>query len=426
MKNILSFFIIIISLNLQAQYKEYAYGTPYRIGDTVQVSSKNSLFKAVKSFTAYSIPSDNQYWDFAGAMSDAKIRELDARLKAAEAEIVKQKSTNLLFSESIAAIEDKLDAAPVPDPSPTPTTGYLSLPLSTAIVVSGKTNIVIENVRFENTASVSLYISSSSGITVKNCFFNKSASESIVVENSKNITIQNCLFNGATCGVYATTSQAVKVTNNQFVNMRMRADNSSRGQFVQFNTVTGAGNEISENEGENFAGESNPEDMISLYKSSGTASSPILVKNNKGRGGGPSLSGGGIVAGDYGGDYIRIENNHLVNPGNYGIAVAGGNYNVLNNNRVYSDFHSYNNAGVIIWAQGGVSCSNITYTNNHVNWPYKLGGLNNAFIEGNCGALIQSGNVFNESLSAMMPDFPVHLIDFITPTELLKIRGKVN
>lgn len=403
MRYIFTFFVFIISISSQAQYKEFVAGY-YRVGDTVQVSSKNSLFRAVKSFTASSIPSDNQYWDFAGAMSEAKIKELDARLKIVEA---------------------KLNATPTPiptDPTPIPSNGYLSLPLSTAIIVSSKTNVVIENVRFENTASVSLYISGSSGITVRNCFFNKSGAEAIVIEGSKSVTIENCLFNGATCGVYATTSQGIKVINNQFVNMRMRADNSSRGQFVQFNTVTGAGNEISGNKGENFTGESNPEDMISLYKSSGTSASPILIRNNKGRGGGPSLSGGGIVAGDYGGDYIRIENNQLVNPGNYGIAVAGGNYNVLNNNRVYSDFHSYNNAGVIIWAQGGVSCSNVTYTNNHVNWPYKLGGQNNAFIEGNCGAVVQSGNVFNESLSVMIPDFPSHLIDFITPTELLTIR----
>lgn len=305
-----------------------------------------------------------------------------------------------------------------------PSTGYLSLPLSSAKTISGQANQIIENLRFENTTTQSLYISNSSNITIRNCFFNKSAAEAIVVENSKNITIEKCLFNGVTTGVYAASSQAIKVANNQFVNVRMRADNSSRGQFVQFNNVTGAGNEISGNNGENFTGESNPEDMISLFKCYGTSTSPILVKDNKGKGGGPSLSGGGIVCGDYGGDYIHIENNQLVNPGNYGIAIAGGNYNILNNNRVYSDFHSYNNAGVIIWGQQGAACSNVRYTNNRINWPYKLGGQNNLYNNGNCGAVLNTGNVYNETLAVMMPDFPKHLIDFITPEELLKIRGK--
>ncbi len=304
------------------------------------------------------------------------------------------------------------------------TKSYLSLPLSTTKVITNQSNVVIENMRFENALSVALYVGNSSNITIRNCFFNKGVAEAIVLEGSKNITIVDCLFNGFVAGVYATTCQSVKVNNNQFVNMRMRADGSSRGQFVQFNTVTGAGNEVMNNKGENFPGESNPEDQVSMFKSSGTATSPLLIKNNMFRGGGPSLSGGGIVAGDYGGDYIIIENNQLVNPGNYGIAVAGGNYNVLNNNRVYSDYHSYNNAGVIIWGQGGASCSNVTYTNNHINWPYKLYGQNNVHINGNCGALKESGNVYNESLSVMMPDFPKHLIDFITPDELLKIRAK--
>lgn len=409
MKNIL-IFLLLVSANSFSQYKEFVPGY-YRVNDTVQVSVKNSLFKAVKNFNASSIPSDNQYWDFAGNM-------FESRLKAIEAAIERQKATNLLFSESIVAIEDRLDATPVPTPS-----SYLTLPLSPPIIVSGKENIVIENLRFESSPSVALYIGNSSNITIRNCFFNKSASELIVVEGSKNITIEKCLFNGATCGVYATSSQSVKVNNNQFVNMRMRVDGSSRGQFVQFNTVIGAGNEVMNNKGENFPGESNPEDQISMFKSSGTEASPILIKNNMFRGGGPSLSGGGIVAGDYGGDYIIIENNQLVNPGNYGIAVAGGNYNVLNNNHVYSDYHTYNNAGVIIWGQSGVACSNVTYTNNHINWPYKDGGQNNLYLNSNCGTIKQFGNVYNESLAVMIPDFPKHLIDFVTPEELLKIRN---
>lgn len=346
------------------------------------------------------------------------------RLAALEAFVTQQKQTNLLFSESIAAVESKLDASTIPGTTLPTVSKYLSLPLSVPKVISGQANVVIENVRFENTIGVSLYISGCSNVTIRNCFFNKSAQECIVIENSSNVRAENNLFNGATCGVYATTSTGIKVINNQFVNMRMRADNSSRGQFVQFNTVTGAGNEISGNKGENFPGESNPEDMISLFKSSGTAASPILVRNNKGRGGGPSLSGGGIVAGDYGGDYIIIESNELVNPGNYGVAIVGGHYNVLNNNRVYSDFHSYNNAGVIIWAQGGATGSNVTYTNNHINWPYKGGGQNNLFNSGNMGSVVDTGNVYNEPLAVMLPNFPAHLIDFVTPEELLKLRGK--
>lgn len=346
------------------------------------------------------------------------------RLRALEDFMAQQKATNLLFSESIAGIEDKL-AAPTETTTPIPVPGYLSLPKSDTIAINGVTGKVYENIMIEGTAAS---LTNCSDITFRNCTFLRSSAELMVLQGCKNILVEKCLFGLGTAGVYAASSQGVRVINSQFFNMRQRvnADGSkARGQFVQFNTVTGAGNEISGNKGENFFGESDPEDMISIFRSSGTAASPILVKNNMGRGGGPSTSGGGIVAGDNGGDYIVIDNNQLVNPGNYGVAIAGGHNNVLNGNRVYSDFHTWNNAGVIIWAQSGVTGSNVTYTNNHINWPYKNGlGQNNLFNNGNMGPVTESGNVYNEPLSVMMPDFPEHLIDFITPDELLKLRGK--
>lgn len=417
MKYILSFFVFIISLAVQAQYKEYAYGTPYRIGDTVQVSSKNSLFKAVKSFTAYTVPSDNQYWDFAGAMSEAKIKELDARLKAAELEIIKQMSTNLLFSESIAAIEDKLDSTPVPVPS----TGYLSLPLSTVKTIANQTNAVIENLRFENATGVMIKITNSSNITIRNCFFNKGAAEAINVYMGANIRVENCLFNGVTTGVYASISTGIKVINNQFVNVRKRADNA-RGQFIQFNNVTGEGNEVSGNKGENFAGESNPEDLINMYGSSGTAISQILIKGNMFRGGGPSGSGGGIIAGDYNGSYITIDGNTLLNPGQYGIAIAGGNNNVVTNNKIFSKQFAWSNIALYIWMQGGAtSCANNTVKGNRATWINKNGVSNVAWNAGNC-----TGTVFENPapITEAELNVPEHLIDYITPEELLRIRGK--
>ena len=179
-----------------------------------------------------------------------------------------------------------------PVPAPVPTTfNYLALPKSGPKFIYQKSNVVIENLQFEYSGRMSLYIKQSSNITVRNCFFNKSALEAINVESSSNITIENCLFNDAQSGVYVMQSQVIKVVNNQFVNVRKRED-GSRGQFVQFNQVTGEGNIIENNKGENFPDESNPEDLISLYQSHGTAASPILVRNNIFRGGGPSISGG--------------------------------------------------------------------------------------------------------------------------------------
>jgi len=172
--------------------------------------------------------------------------------------------------------------------------------------------------------------------------------------------------------VYAESCTGIKVDNNQFTNVR---GGFPRGQFVQFNTVTGAGNEIKNNVGENVLGAGrDPVDLINLYKSSGTAASPIWVAGNKFRGGGPDTTGGGIMTGDNGGNYQQIENNILVDAGQYGIAIASGtNINILNN-QVYARQQPWTNVGIYAWNQtAGTTCSLNTVQGNSVNFTNKHG-----------------------------------------------------
>jgi len=314
--------------------------------------------------------------------------------------------------------------APTPTtPTPTPTTGYLALPLSPAKDLSGQSNVIIENLRFENVPGIALKLHGSSNITIRNCFFNKAGLEAIDIQQSTNITVTNCLFNGVETGVYALNSQTIKVNNNQFVNMRQRrkedGSGAGRGQFVQFNSSGGPGCEIMNNKGENFFGESDPEDMINMYSSSGTAASPILIKGNVFRGGGPSESGGGIIAGDNNGSYVIIDGNTLMNPGQYGISIAGGNNNIVINNKIFSKQFSWSNIALYIWAQAGAACSNNTIKSNRASWINKDGVQNLAWNAGNC-----TGTVWEDPtlITEAEMNVPAHLIDFITPTELLQIR----
>ncbi|HKO82083.1 MAG TPA: right-handed parallel beta-helix repeat-containing protein [Chitinophagaceae bacterium] len=314
--------------------------------------------------------------------------------------------------------------APAPEPTPTPVpptsgTAFLSLTKSsTGRVISGQSNVVIENLQFTNVTGNPLYIKGSNNITIRNCFFNKATAEAIVIENSATITVENCLFNGVTTGVYALSSQTIKVRNNQFVNVRQRSI-GGRGQFVQFNGVTGAGNAIEGNKGENFAGESDPEDLISLFRSSGTASSPIYVRNNMFRGGGPSASGGGIMSGDYGGSYQIVENNTLLDPGQYGIAAAGGSNITLINNKIYAKQQPFTNNPLYVWAQQGAACSNINVKGNRVYWIDKTGTRNNGWNAGNCSS---TSFEYPTTITLAEMGVPTHLITMITPTELLQIR----
>lgn len=309
-----------------------------------------------------------------------------------------------------------------------PTTGASKLLALTTVRTTGMTittdGTVIENTIFRNINGNALYIKAKN-VTVRNCFFDKGTAEAIVCDGASNVTIEYCLFNGVTTGVYALSSQSIKVNNNEFVNVRMR-DAASRGQFVQFNGVTGAGSSISDNRGENFPGESNPEDLISLYRSSGTASSPILVKNNVFRGGGPSASGGGIMSGDYGGSYQIVEGNKLIDPGQYGLGIAGGGSISVINNIVVARQQSFTNNPLYMWAQAGVSCSGNTVRGNKIYWLDKSGGFNGGWDSGNCG-----GSSFEYPAKFASYDAGIaatgikgHFLQYVNAAELLKIRGK--
>ena len=297
---------------------------------------------------------------------------------------------------------------------------YLSLPEETPVTYKNISNLVIENLQFTNKSGANLVFINCRDITIRNCYFGRSGAEAIVLEECSNIQIEKCLFAYNLTGVYAASSSTIKVINNQFVNVRQRSG-PARGQFVQFNHVTGAGNEISDNKGENFPGESNPEDLISMFKSSGTAASPIRIKNNMFRGGGPSTSGGGIVLGDYGGRFIIAENNTLLNPGQYGMAVAGGSDMTILNNKIYARQQPFTNNPLFVWAQAGVSCSDIIVKDNRANWIDKKGNINGGWDAGNCK---NTSFEYPAPITEAEMNIPAHLIDFVTPDELLKIREK--
>lgn len=303
--------------------------------------------------------------------------------------------------------------------TPTPSTGYLSLPLSGKIIA--KSGQVIENLRFENMADVAIRVGDASNVIIRNCAFVKTGAEAIEMENASNVTVTNCFFFGVTTGVYALSSTTIKVDNNQFVNVRQRSG-GGRGQFVQFNGVGGAGNSVSNNKGENFLDESNPEDLISMFNSSGTASSPILIRNNMFRGGGPSASGGGIMAGDYGGSYQIVENNVLLNPGQYGYAASGGFNIQIINNKVFAKQQPFTNNPLYVadYAPNS-SCGNIIVKGNRVNWTDRNGNKNNGWNSGDCSSTTYEPN---STISESELGVPTHLIDFISATDLLKIRGK--
>ena len=177
-----------------------------------------------------------------------------------------------------------------------------------------------------------------------------------------------------------------------------------RGQFVQFISCYGAGNSIMSNKFENILGSSNPEDAINIFQSNGTSASPITIAYNWIRGGGPSTTGGGIALGDGGGSsYQTAFENILVNPGQYGIAIAAGTVMSILNNQIYAAQAPFTNVGTFAWNQYASTsgCSVTTISGNVVNFTAAGGYQNSSWDGGNCGAISGwSANTWGANITA--------------------------
>jgi len=252
--------------------------------------------------------------------------------------------------------------------------GFISLTNAHDITISGKeiTGGAVPCIFLSNCYNIhitgnKLYNSSDVGVHLYKCY---------------NITVNDNYFTKVSSGVYAeqTTAGGIVVNSNQFLNM---SGPFPRGQFIQFNNVSGAGNSISNNKGENILGQSYPEDAISLYQSNGTPSSPIIINGNWIRGGGPSSSGGGIMLGDNGGSYETASNNILVNPGEYGMAIAGGDHNSILNNSIFGSSQSFTNVGLYVNSINGYAETNSTVSGNSVLFFNSSGYQNNCWLAPN-------------------------------------------
>jgi len=255
---------------------------------------------------------------------------------------------------------------------------------SQPINLVGVSNRVITNLDIAGKEAICINLSSCSNITIKNCKLHSSKEVAVSLYNCKNIKVTNCFMYDVSSGVYASTSSSIVANYNQFKNMRGPLP---RGQMVQFNAVTGAGNQVNYNRSENILGSSYPEDAISMYKSRGTPDDPIQIIGNWIRGGGPSETGGGICLGDNGGEYMIAKDNVLVNPGQYGIGIASGTHIQIINNKIYSKKQYFTNVGITVWNQYALSCAINTVTGNEVKWINRGGYENDSWNGENCGAV---------------------------------------
>lgn len=253
------------------------------------------------------------------------------------------------------------------------------------VVLSDEVGFVLKDMAISNPGGPCLRIDHSKDIVVRNVDIGPCGGHAVVIEGSESISIQSNSISEAATGVYALNSREIVVSGNTFTN--------SGRNFVQFDKVTGPGNRIVGNRGANELGQSDAEDLVSIYKSSGTPESPIEIVDNHFANGGPSESGAGIVVGDQGGSNIFVHQNILANPGQAGIGVAGGSAIVISQNVVTSETHPWSNVGIYVWWQGGgQDCHSIEVRDNEVDWVNSTGSPNPAWNAGNCGTVAGWGS----------------------------------
>lgn len=268
---------------------------------------------------------------------------------------------------------------------------------SDPISFSGINDRTISGLDIQNPNGDCIRLINCSNITIQNCKLGASSGEGVAIYNSTNITVTNCSMESVRTGVLAVESNSIKVDYNDVKNVM---GPFPRGQMVQFDEVNGIGNSISFNVCENLPGQSNPEDAISLFKSNGTPADPIKVVGNWIRGGGPSISGGGIITGDYGGSYILVENNILVDPGQYGIAITSGHHITIRNNKIFAKKQPFTFWGLMSYIQYPVETHSNTISNNEVNFRNKDGVLKNMWDDGKGRAITGwNTNIYNPDLT---------------------------
>ena len=178
----------------------------------------------------------------------------------------------------------------------------------------------------------------------------------VVANNVSSLVVSNTSMYGVSFGVKVLSSRVstLKIVNNFAQNMEDReSDGSGRllntrpdlGHFVIFNDVSAPnGAEIGWNQVVDTIGSSSTEDVINIYKSQGSNSSPIEAHDNYMEGFSstttPSYSGSGLITDGDGSSpvtaFVLFDNNEIVHTAGSGVEVASGHDVTARANRVVS------------------------------------------------------------------------------------------
>jgi len=204
-----------------------------------------------------------------------------------------------------------------------------------------------------------------------------------------NITIDTCFFQSGYRGIYALgATNNIHIWYNFFYNIidpNVKVTTTDGGgSSVQLNNCTGTSIQILDNRSYHDISSSGVGDQFSLYKCTGTAASPIRICRNQALNGStnpPSTGYAGVVAGDLGGGYQRVDSNIFVNTGAVGAQVQGGHDIEMSYNTIYLAQASYTSVAIAFGNYSGTSSSNITIANNSARCIQPSGSIFNFWFD---------------------------------------------
>ena len=321
----------------------------------------------------------------------------------------------------------------------------------------GKRDFVVENLIITNPGGPCLSLRGSHNITVRNvtmrnCGSQKNSNLSnkkiVNITASSNITITNSLFTDNASRqvsnhdlIKLTNSTNVEIINNEFRNLASATNESGPDSGNRTILVTGSntanvtitrnsfyspgrnaiqftrarrleGIRISHNRIEGRAAwDSDFEDMINLFSTTGHPDDPILIRKNYLRNGGPSPTGTAIILGDgrdsLGTGNVRVADNVIVDPGHVGINVVSGFNFTVKNNIIYGggDVGLWTATGLVVHHHRFTpACRDHSVFNNRVFFNNQFpqhNGTNHTWIPGTCtnNVRIHSNQFGDRSLS---------------------------
>ncbi len=321
------------------------------------------------------------------------------------------------------------ESFPVACPPP----GFVASKSSGPIVIDGKNDVVISGVKISNPSGPCITIRGGSRsvrvenseigpcykygvavldatqVSVSNNYIHDIVGNGVHVERAASVESRGNCIQRTVSAVFAQDSRFISVDRNSIRNVKrlkvgdltdaalQEIEGLYRGQAVQFNRVSDGGSRIACNLVQNDVGLSNAEDAFNVHASNGTAQAPIDLAGNRVLGGGPSKTGGGFLIGDGGGSNQVSRGNIGVNPGQYGVAIAGGSHMSMYGNVIFGTAQpNFTNVGMYVWRASGVTptCDDLTVGGNRIKY-FSGNGQENPFWDGkNCtGAKIATNDL---------------------------------